>query len=131
MPGIGWIVMGGAVGAFVLWRILKPSLDGAVQRAIAAEDLQPILEAIEKRSTAAQPAGYNHAIRRLWDSYQRPMALELVRELAKNHGTTNIAQYWIKQVMVVEPALAKKGFSKDFLDTYFQPEVAAQCGPVG
>ncbi len=131
MPGIGWIVLGGGIGAFVLWRLLRPSLDGAVQRAIAGEDLQPIMEVLEKRSTSAQPTGYNHAIRRLWDSYQRPMALSLVRELAKNHGTSNIAQYWIKQVMVVEPALAKEGFSKEFLDTYFQPEVAAQCGPVG
>ena len=58
-------------------------------------------------------------------------ALSLIQFLARDYGTTPIAQYWIQQALQVEPAMAKRSFTQEFLDTYFQPEVAAKCGQVG
>ncbi len=127
----GWLVVGGIFLLFVFWRAFMPSLDKAVARAVRERDLGPVRDAIAKRSESGQPAGYNHAVRRLWDSYERPMAIELIKEMASNYGTAPITQYWIDVVLKVEPKMARKRFSRGFLNTYYQPEVAAKCGPAG
>ncbi len=126
-----WIGVGVILLALVIWRMLIPSLDSVVDRAAKDKDLAPLVQAIENKSEAARPTAYNQAIRRLWDGFQRGLAVELVRELTKNHGTSHIAQYWLKHVKQVEPGLARDQLGKQFYDTYYQPELAAQCGPVG
>ncbi len=126
--GIG---LGVLVVAFLVYRAFVPSLDGLADRAAREGDLSPVLAAIEKRPQSAQPTAYNHAIRRFWDGFQRPLAVELIRVLATNYGTTRITQYWLRQVQQVEPKLARELLGQEFLKTYYLPEVAAQCGPVG
>jgi hypothetical protein len=132
MPPIFWIAI--AIGIAIIFlasKVFMPSLDKVVGQSAKHNDTRPILEAISKMNSNAQPSAYNRAIRRLWDGYQRPLAAELVVELAKNHGDSKIAQYWINQVLTVEPQTAKDKFSKEFLQNHYQPEVAAQCGQVG
>lgn len=131
MPLIVWIVLGVALIGFLVYRAMVPSLDRVVDRAVGAQDVTPIVETIVKKSERARPNAFNHAIRRLWDNYHRDLAVKLVKELAFDHGTSAITQYWLKQVMTVEPKMARKSFSKDFLHTYYMPEVAAKCGHVG
>jgi hypothetical protein len=132
MPPIVWIaIAAAAIVLFLLSKVFMPSLDKVVGQSAKQNDARPILEAISKMNAGTRPSAYNRAIRRLWDGYQRPLAAELVVELAKNHGDAKIAQYWIKQVLTVEPQTAKDKFSKEFLQTHYQPEVAAQCGQVG
>ncbi|HUU02088.1 MAG TPA: hypothetical protein VM425_11640 [Myxococcota bacterium] len=131
MSPTGWMIIGGIFLLLVLWRTFMPSLDKAVAQAVRENDLGPVREAIAKRSESAQPAGYNHAVRRLWESYQRPMAIELIKDMAGNFGTAPITQYWIDVVLKVEPQMAREKFSKGFLNTYYQPEVAAKCGSAG
>ena len=132
MPPIVWIaIAAAAIVLFLLSKVFMPSLDKVVGQAAKQNDTGPILEAIAKMNAGARPSAYNRAIRRLWDGYQRPLAAELVIELAKNHGDSKIAQYWINQVLTVEPQTAKDKFSKEFLQNHYQPEVAAQCGQVG
>jgi hypothetical protein len=117
--------------AFWIFRMMVPPLDSIVDRAVQQNDLKDVVQAIEARREGAQPAAYNRAIRRLWDGYQRRLAVDLVKELVKNFANVPISQYWIRQVLTVEPVMAKKGLGKPFIDTYYQPEVAARCGPVG
>jgi len=132
MPPIVWIaIAAGVVLIILLSKVFMPSLDKVVGQSAKQNDTRPILEAISKMSAGARPSAYNRAIRRLWDGYQRPLAAELVVELAKNHGDSNIAQYWIKQVMTVEPQMAQEKFSREFIKDHYQPEVAAKCGQVG
>ena len=132
MPPIVWIaIAAGIVVLFLLSKVLMPSLDKVVDQSAKQETTQPILDAISKMNAGTRPSAYNRAIRRLWDGYQRPLAAEVVVELARNHGDANIAQYWIKQVLTVEPQTAKDKFSKEFLKNHYQPEVAAQCGQAG
>lgn len=132
MPPIVWIaIAAAAIVLFLLSKVFMPSLDKVVDQSAKQKDTGPILETIAKMNAGTRPSAYNRAIRRLWDGYQRPLAAELVVELAKNHGDVNIAQYWIKQVLTVEPQTAKDKFSKEFLQNHYQPEVAAQCGQVG
>ena len=118
------------VGLAFLVMTLSTSMDKALRRAKAEKSIQPVLEAVGKKRMPGRASAYNFAIRRLWDGYERGLALELIKELAKSHADTRIAQYWLGQALNVEPALARETLSEDFLAAHFKPEVAAQCGPV-
>ncbi|HOX44761.1 MAG TPA: hypothetical protein PK668_14275 [Myxococcota bacterium] len=128
-----WIGVGVGAGIFffLLLSILRPNLDRLVARAVQSGELGELQGFIEKRREGSQPAAYNYAIRRLWDGYHRELAARLARELARNFGTVPIAQYWLQQILQVEPAIASEQFDQEFLATYFVPEVAARCGKAG
>ena len=126
-----WIGLGALILGYVAFRVLAPSVDGLADKAAREGDLEPLLDAIRKKPESSQPTEYNHAIRRLWDGYHRELAIELLRDLAKNYGTARITQYWLKQVQQVEPQLTLDKLGKEFLETYYLPDLAAQCGPVG
>ncbi len=98
MPAIAWVIIGAVLTIFFIWRLLIPSLDKIVDQAVKQKDLDVIEQAIKKRSENSRPTLYNHAVRRMWDSYQRPMAINLVKNLAENFPDSNISQYWIKQI---------------------------------
>ena len=112
-------------------RAATPGLGRAVEKASDADDPTPVVEAIERLKPSGRSAAFNHAIRQLWDRYERPLAVALVKVLAERHTDSLIAQYWLKQVMLVEPDLAREHLSKEFMDGHYKPEVAARCGPVG
>ena len=126
-----WIVVAVAAVGIIAWKLMIPSLEAPIEQAKAQGDATPIVEAVEKLRPKARPTAYNHAIKRLWDSYERLLAIELVKVLAEGHSKTLIAQYWLQHVQQVEPLLAREHLSQKFLSTYYKPEVAAQCGPVG
>lgn len=119
------------VVAAAAWKLMIPSMNGVIAEAKDKGEVRPVVEQVERLRAAARPTAYNHAIRQLWDGYERELAVELVKELARRHSEAMISQYWIKQVMQVEPKLAGDRFSREFLEAYYQPEVASQCGPVG
>lgn len=131
MPPIAWAAIAAAVLLILIWRTLSPSLDKIVNQAVGEKKIDAIVAAIGKHRADAQPTLYNHAIRRLWDTYERELATELIKEFTKNHHTENIAQYWLKQVAQAEPSLATSILTKPFFDSYYLPEVANRCGPVG
>ena len=132
MSPVAWLaIIAAAVAVFFLYRVFKTPLDKVVDVALEKQEVGMILDAINDLRESARPAGYNRAIRRLWDKYHRPLAVEIVKDLASKHAEIPIAQYWLKQVITVEPALAKRKFTKKFLRTYYQPEIAAKCYHVG
>lgn len=131
MSGLVWVGIAGALVLLVLWSRFAPSTASLVRRAAKSGDLGPVLAALARKRPLAQPTAFNQAIRLLWDMDERPLALQLVKELAARHGDARIAQYWLKQALTVEPAISRKVFSRDFVAEHYQPEVAAQCGPVG
>lgn len=131
MTAAFWILVVGLIGAVIVWRSMSPSLAGPIALAREQGDITPVVEVIERMRPGARPAAYNHAIRQIWDAYERPLAIELVKVLAEKHGSALIAQYWLKQVLQVEPHLARQHITQDFIKAHYQPEVAAHCGPVG
>ncbi|MBW2699857.1 MAG: hypothetical protein JRF33_03470 [Deltaproteobacteria bacterium] len=131
MGNVVWIALGVGVLAFLVYRFFVPSVDKLAGEAAKTKDLGPLKEAISKKFEATQPAAYNHAIRRLWDGFQRDLALELIRDLAQNYAQVPIAQYWLKQALQVEPKMTKRKLGKKFIDTYYLPKLANQCGPAG
>ena len=130
-PAMWLAVIGAVVVVFFLFRAFKTPLDKVVDAALEKQETGLILDAINELRESARPAGYNRAIRRLWDKYHRPLAVDLVKELASNHTDVPIAQYWLKQVITVEPALAKRKLNRKFLRAHYQPEIAAKCYHVG
>jgi hypothetical protein len=131
MSGTIWVGIVAALLLFALWSRFAPSLPALVRRAAKSGDLAPLLAALEGKRATAQPTAFNQAIRLLWEMDRRELAVELVRELAARHGNARIAQYWLREALTVEPGIARGIFTPDFLSQYYQPEVAAQCGPVG
>jgi hypothetical protein len=130
---VGWYWGGTVVLVLLLmaWSRLAPSVGSLVRQAAKSGDLAPLLAALTKKRPAAQPTAFNHAIRLLWEMYERPLALELVKELAARHGNAKIAQYWLNQALTTEPDISRKVFSRAFVSEHYRPEVAAQCGPAG
>ena len=131
MAGMYWAVAVAGIVLLMLWSRFAPSVSGLVMKAVKSGDLVPLLEALARKRTAAQPTAFNHAIRLLWDMSERRLALELVKELAARHGDARIAQYWLGQALTIEPAISREVFSRAFVTEHYQPEVAAQCGPAG
>jgi hypothetical protein len=125
------VVLAIAIVVFAIWRSMSPSLAGVIAAARETQDVAPVVGAVDALREAARPAAYNHAIRRLWDAYDRALAVDLVRELARKHPSALITQYWLDQVQKVEPELARAALDAEFLRLYYRPEVAARCGPVG
>jgi len=125
------LIVLGVVAAFVLWRLSSPPLRAALEQARRERSIAPLVEAVESVRPAARTSHYNHAIRKLWEDYDRALAIELVRELASRHGSSLIAQYWLRQALQVEPDLASRLLPQEFLERHYEPEVAARCGPVG
>jgi hypothetical protein len=125
---VGWVVV--AV-LWLLWSRFAPSTARLVRQAAKTGDLAALLATLTKKRPGVQPTAFNHAIRLLWEMDERRLALELVKELAARHGDAKISQYWLQQALTIEPAIAGTVFSRAFVAEHYQPEVAAQCGPVG
>lgn len=128
----GWLVVLGvvvAVLALQAWAALP--VERGLRAALASRDLAPLRQALERVRPRSRPTAYNHAIRRLWDGYERELAVQLVQSLAAAHPDSLIAQYWLKQALTAEPALAQRLLPAEFLAAHYQPEVAAACGPAG
>lgn len=126
-----WLISGVLALAWVIHRLRLPNLDKAAAEAARRGDIDILIQAINRRGIYSRPAAYHHALRYLWHNYQRPLAAKLAHHLASNHVESAIAQYWIKEILSIEPQIARKVFDKKFLQTYYHPEVAAQCGPAG
>lgn len=131
MSTILWVAIAIAVIGFIAWKMMVPSLAGVIREALDKKDVAPVIEAVDALRVSMRPTAYNHAIRRIWDAYERELAVDLIKYLAQNHNDSLIAQYWLKQLMQVEPELARRHLSSEFIKRYYQPEVAASCGPVG
>ena len=126
-----WLVVGAVALLALAWKFTGRSLDGNIERAIKDEEVTPLIEAILRKGEASQPDAFNHAIRGLWDAYQRPLAVPVIKALVEHHEDAPIAQYWLEQVQTVEPDLARQTLDSAFLEAHYQPEVAASCGKAG
>ena len=122
---IGLVVL--AAAGWIAFAARSP-LDRAIREALRSKDVAPLLDTIGERSEEEQPTAYDYAIGKLWYAYERALAAKLVDRFARDYHATRIAQYWLQQLLTTEPGIAKQTFDADFLETYYQPEVAAKCG---
>ena len=116
---------------FLLFVAFPNRLEALVRQAVKTKDLQPLRDELAAKPKDVRPNWFNRAAKSLWLGYERDMAAELVLWFAEANPEVPIGQYWIQQVLTVEPLIAQAKFSEEFLQTYFNPEVAAHCGPAG
>ncbi|MBW2734883.1 MAG: hypothetical protein JRH20_21065 [Deltaproteobacteria bacterium] len=131
MSPIVLALIGGVIVLVLAKKLMSPSVNAEVARAKKSKDLLPLINVLANKKSSAQPDSFNHAIRQLWDDYEREMAAVLVKELAERHPEERITQYWLDQVQKVEPEVAEKMFEDSFIENYYRPEVAARCGSFG
>ena len=102
-----------------------------VDRTLATGDPSDLVEHLSRQPETTRPTAFDQAVRNLWDRYERAMAARVVRAGAGLVAGASITQYWIRQILEVEPEVSRREFDDDFLETYYQPEVAARCGKMG
>lgn len=127
-----WMILGVCVvvvGFVATGSTRGHSIKRGMRAARATGDLAPLTEALK-----AQPdesgTHWDQAIGALWQAYAREAAAGLV-VVAAQHSQAKIVQYWIKQVIEIEPEIAKEVFTPQFLMAHFDPSVASQCGRCG
>ncbi|MFH1533113.1 MAG: hypothetical protein ABIK09_20495 [Pseudomonadota bacterium] len=108
-----------------------PKAHAMLRRAGSTDDLEAVIRNVASLSTAARSLFYQRAINDLWGQFRRDLAVHLIRAFAAAHSSEKIAQYWLKQALEVEPALAQKALDEDFLKVHYRPTVAKQCGLTG
>lgn len=115
------------VAALLLWKG-GAGVGKLVDEAIKKGDPEPILTAAAKASPAKRSFLFQQAIAMLWEGWHRPMAVQVLKEFAKDHSNEKICQFWLKQAQEVEPLAVQKELGPDFLKAHYRPEVAACCG---
>lgn len=124
-----------AIGVLVVFFVGRMALDNSSVDSALAEtkktgDPMPVVEAITAVDEERRPTKWDYAINRLWQAYARETAAAVIVAAAERSEAT-ILQYWIQQVLQVEPEIAETTFSEEFLETHYRPEVAARCGKSG
>lgn len=124
------IVIGGALIMIVVGlMILKSnSMSKAISKSRETQDIKPILAEIDKDKSIDMASAFNVSIKSIWDAYDRELATELVKEFLLRNDKAPIAQHWLRQVLEIEPELARKQMGEAFIRDHFHEEIASQCG---
>ena len=116
-----WLIypaIGIAIVALILIKRRPDPLSEATQAAIESAKLDKLIEYLQSLPERARIGAYDKAIKEMWRAYERPLAIRLVKHLGVHHHESSTAQYWIRNVLEVEPELARKSFNKKFLEEH-------------
>lgn len=131
MPNyVWWIIAAVLFVAYIIYsKTRKPSgLSYAVSQTLEDKDISHVLKEIsESDSATVQATKFNTAIKPIWDAYERETASSLVKEMLIRCGDEPIAQHWLMTVTQVEPEIARKQFTEEFIKEHYKPEIAAKC----
>lgn len=129
---MSWSVVVAAVFVLLLlWSWLSPDAVSLADRAVRTGDLGPLFANLHRVRAGARATEYHRAIKRLWYRDQREQAALVVKDLLSQDRGATIGQYWLKQLMENEPQIARKHLDAAFLDAFYDPTVAQQCGSHG
>jgi len=96
-----------------------------------SKDITGVVSFLATHEGETRETLFNTATRTLWDGYERELATDLIKEVGSTIHTANIAQYWMKQALEVEPDIAQERFDPDWLGMFYNAEHAARCGKFG
>ncbi len=125
---VPWLVV--ALLVVVAWFLLAkrgPSPVVLAREAARSHDLTALLQAAAALPPAGRSAFFHGAITYLWTNWQRPLAASLAREYARQCPDEKLCQYWLRQVLEIEPEVAREAFDEPFLAGFYRPEVAKSC----
>lgn len=102
-----------------------------VGEAIASKSISALVMEGQKLEESAQPSFFLQSIEQLWNRWHRDLAAELVRDFVLMFPEEKLGQYWLQQILEIEPEIAEKLLYQEFLEVYYKPTIAAGCGAVG
>ncbi len=126
-----WTLAAIVVFAAIAWSRRAPSPASLARRVMKGADTSLVVMALSELPEAQRPTAFDQAVRTLWDAYRRGLAARVVHDGAPWVAAAPITQYWIRQVLEVEPEIAKEHFPDDFLKAMYDPDRAARCGKFG
>lgn len=125
------VVTAFAVVLFLLSRAGQDAnLSSAIDQTRRTGAPEPIVEFVADQPEDRRPTHWDNALKQLWDSYNRTEAARVVMAAARR-SDASILQYWIQQVLDVEPRIAEEVFTESFLRAHYRPDVASRCGKSG
>ncbi len=111
--------------------IMRPrGIDGLMRDAKRTGDLSPLAAMLAAAPEKTQADKIDQTCIKLWNSYEREATARLLVEIAPQSDAP-IVQYWIKQVLEIEPEIAAQVFTVGFMEEQFRPDVASKCGRCG
>jgi len=127
---VPYILIALVVAVLMAYLYVKRGPSAYVLAMKAAEEghVGEIVKAAESLPPQRQSAFYQKAIGFLWENWQRPLAISLVKEYCGRFSDEKICQFWLKKAMEVEPVESRKVLDEHFLETHYRPEVAQACG---
>jgi predicted nucleic acid-binding Zn ribbon protein len=123
-----WSIVAALAVVAVLLVTRRGASPVSLARAAAdSQDLSALLQAASALAPARRSAFFHAAIQFLWANWQRPLAASLAREYARQCPDERLCQYWLRQVLEIEPEVARQVFDEPFLAGSYRPEVAKSC----
>jgi len=111
--------------------MMRPKgIDSLMRDAKRSGDLTPLAAMLAAAPENTQADKIDQTCTKLWNSYEREATARLLVEIAPL-SCAPIVQYWIKQVLEIEPEIAAQVFTVGFMEEQFNPDVASKCGRCG
>ena len=128
-----WVMVAAGVfciGLVAAGPLRRQTLAGALGQARKLTTPEPLVAYIQAQPAPLQADLWDQALGQLWQRYERELVARALVQVAPR-SEAKIIQYWMKQVLEIEPEIAQAHFTQDFMDAAFKPEIAAQCGRCG
>ncbi|TNF30712.1 MAG: hypothetical protein EP329_13465 [Deltaproteobacteria bacterium] len=111
------------------WRVFN--VGRAALDAARTGDVRSVTLAIGGLGPTMRADGFDRAVTDLWRSGHKPLAVRVVRAAAELVGPTFTTQFWIRESLEHEPALATELFDDTFMGAVYEPPVQQACGSYG
>jgi hypothetical protein len=128
-----WVMVAAGVfciGLVAAWPLRRQTLADALGQARKLATPEPLVAYIQAQPAPLRADLWDQALGQLWQRYERELVARTLVQVAPNNDA-KIIQYWMKQVLEIEPEIAQAYFTQEFMDVAFKPEIAAQCGRCG
>ena len=116
--------------ALVVPMVRPRGVDSMIRQARKDGDLSKLSRMLCATPLATRADSIDQVCTRLWNLYERELVAELLTKIAPSTDDM-IVQYWMRQVLEIEPEIAAETFTIGFLEEHFNPEVASKCGRRG
>lgn len=111
------------------WRVFN--VGRAALGAARTGDVAPVAAAIADLGPTMRADGFDRAVTDLWRAGHKPLAVRVIRAAAEVVGPTFTTQFWIRESLEHEPALAGELFDDFFMGAIYEPPVQQPCASYG
>jgi len=138
MDTLIYIFIGLALVVLVAMMFIRPPKhEAAVKKAIKTKDISQIVEFLLEVKGNARQNAFEVAMRKLWDLYERELAIDILKKMVPHLDDAPVMHTWLRNVLEIEPELARKKFDKVWVKATFKehlaakPAAAKKAGPLG